>query len=384
MCETKKQNRSPQEFRNPGSGFTLVELLLVIAIISVLAVMSLGVLQNAQDSARSSATQARITQIESLLAIELEDYEVRRLPISNRELVAYVRANRASAEETSDQFVKLFVQVQALRRQILMDIINSEFPRPYLEPEEPPVNPDDCENVPHRFRLSPDVGSFPSDVGSVPLGECPPPVGMAPTGFRTWLDENYATPVNGVMLSARLEQVKTAAIRSFESFPPSFPAPAPPAEPPADEFNLPGEYLYAALARMDIDGTPAVELIGNAAIGNVDGDSFPELIDAWGEPLQLRILQVGVKDPMDPDTANRPSIPDPGEYVGTGDPVVHEDVVDDDDIDFDVLDSDAVPLGYAGLDPIVPREIRKIRFQVISTRMARDQGLRGPSIQDPR
>ena len=70
--------------------------------------------------------------------------------------------------------------------------------------------------------------------------------------------------------------------------------------------------------------------------------------------------------------------------MGTGDPVVHEDVVDDDDIDFDVLDSDAVPLGYAGLDPIVPREIRKIRFQVISTRMARDQGLRGPSIQDPR
>ena len=349
MCLTKKQKRSHEQLRNLG--FTLVELLLVIAIISVLATMSLGVLRNAQDSAKSSATQSRITQIESLLAIELEDFEVRRLPISNRDLLAYVRANPAL--DIDGDAIKVFVQLQSLRRQILMDLISSEFPRPCL------VDTDD-DGAADTFVLSIDVGQFPSDIGPITAvdGDDDPCAGG--NGFRTWLDENYGNPVNingtETLLSDRLDQAKTSAIRSLLKF-----------NQPG--FDLPGEYLFAVLQRLDVDGTPAVELIGNAAIGNVDGDAYPELIDAWGEPLQLRVWQVD----------STPNL-ELGMYAD-GTAVINDDV---DVLDFDLLDGSGVPTGYVGLDPRISREIRKIRFQVVSTRMARDEGATGGAFDDPR
>ena len=344
MFATKKQKRSTWQSRNL-SGFTLVELLLVIAIISVLATMSLGVLRNAQDDAKAAATQARITQIESLFAIQLEDYEIRRLPISNRELAAYVRANMATDE---DGRMKVFVQLQALRRQILMDIINSEIPRAFFN---------DSTN-PGRYSLNTDVGGFPSTQRA--LGQD----GGVGIGFTEWLDNNYQNPIvpDGPVLSERLSDLKTSGIKSF-------------ARLNDGDFDLPGEYLYAVLQRMDIDGTPAVELIGNAAVGNVDGDPYPELIDAWGEPLQLRIWQVDVKDS--------------GEFTGEAGlypdgvtPVIFEDV---DTLDFDVIDEEtSFPTGYVPLNPQVPRVVQQIRFQIVSTRIARQRGDTTDTVLDPR
>ena len=64
-----------------------------------------------------------------------------------------------------------------------------------------------------------------------------------------------------------------------------------------------------------------------------------------------------------------------------GSAVVHDDV---ENLDFDLLDAEGVPMGYVGLDPRIPREIQQIRFEVVSTRMARDQGVTGPAVEDPR
>ena len=338
MFATKKQKRSTWQSRNL-SGFTLVELLLVIAIISVLATMSLGVLRNAQDNAKAAATQARITQIESLLAIQLEDYEIRRLPIGNRELAAYVIANMATDE---DGRLKVFVQLQALRRQILMDIINSEIPRAFFNDTTDPG----------RYSLNMDVGKFPSET---------PALGQDGIGFKQWLDNNYTESIGGLLLSDRLSNLRISGIESFKRL-------------DVEDFDLPGEYLYAVLQRMDIDGTPAVELIGNAAIGNIDGDAHPELIDAWGEPLQLRIWQVDVKDPGE-------LAGDPGRYAD-GSPVIFEDV---DTLDFDLIDEDTLfPTGYVPLTAQIPRSIQQIRFQVVSTRIARQQGDTTDTVLDPR
>ena len=359
MYAMKKQKRSTRQSHDLNSGFTLVELLLVIAIISVLSVMSLGVLRSAQDNARSAATQSRITQIESLLAIELEDFEVRRLPISNRELAAFVRAN--PAQNADGDSIKVFAQLRALRRQILMDLINSEFPRPCLDVT-------DAAGLGHPFRLSVDVGAFPSDIGPVTatdgvLGEelCE----NGGNGFRTWLEENYAVgigPDQDIFLWDRLNEVRTSVVRSLAAL-------NQPGDPVEARFDLPGEYLFAVLQRIDVDGTPAVELITNAAIGNVDGDAYPELIDAWGEPLQLRIWQI--------DSTPNPEL---GMYAD-GSAVFNEDV---ENLDFDLLDVGGVPTGYTGLDPRISREIQKIRFQVVSTRLARDQGATGVAFADPR
>ena len=62
-------------------GFTLIELLLVIAIVTVLSTMALGVMRQAQTDAKISATEARITQINAIMEVVMEDYSVRRMPI---------------------------------------------------------------------------------------------------------------------------------------------------------------------------------------------------------------------------------------------------------------------------------------------------------------
>ena len=326
MFALTKLKRSPWQSRNSNSGFTLVELLLVIAIIAVLSAMSLGVLRNAQDDARAGATQARIAQVESLLAILLEDYEVRRLPISNRDLAAYVAANPAQGAGGN---IQTFLQVRLLRRQILMDIISSEIPRAFF-------------NANGELALNPDLGKFPSNQ--------PPVVNGATNsiGFEEWLRTNYPMAPGGALpleLADELANRVPAGVKSLERL----------IDP---DMDLPGEYLYAVLQRMDVDGTPAVETIGNAAIGNTDDDRFPELIDAWDEPLQLRIWQV---DAVAAAT-------NAGNYPGTSTPVVFQDVPAA-DIDFDSVDADGVPLGYVGFNPQIPRQIDKIRFQIFSPRL---------------
>lgn len=285
-------------------GFTLIELLLVISIIAVLSTMALGVMRKAQDDAREAATRARIVQIEAILAVVMEDYEVRRLPISNRELAAYVYDNSNHME--GSQATKVFTQTKHLRRRILMDIISAEMPRPFVEPNtNPPV-----------FKRNPDLGRFPTNV---------PGIGTGSLGFSDWLDAAYPG------LAKRLSDLVPAKVLSFRRL-----------DDP--EFNLPGEYLYAILERIDVDGTPATESLGNSAIGNSDDDRFPEIVDAWGEPMQLRIWQI-IAEEVEPDVWQ----------------------------DFENPNFDArlngVPLGYKVLDPTEPRDITKIRTEVASTRL---------------
>ena len=91
-------------------GFTLVELLFVIAIIAVLGALSAGILGQARRDAQISATESRITQIEAIMQTVMEDFEVRRMPFRNSELPGNLTA------------------VRNLRRQIVAGMILAEYP----------------------------------------------------------------------------------------------------------------------------------------------------------------------------------------------------------------------------------------------------------------
>ena len=49
------------------------------------------------------------------------------------------------------------------------------------------------------------------------------------------------------------------------------------------------EYLYAILQTTQYNGVSAIEAMGNRAFGNTDGDAFPEVVDAWGDPIIFQI-----------------------------------------------------------------------------------------------
>lgn len=317
-------NSSPSITRT-RFGFTLIELLFVIAIMAVLSTMALGVMKSAQDDAKTAATLSRIQQIESILQVELEDYEVRRIPVPVSTLVsAAVTYPLYGDGDSNGQPDYLGLQVRNLKRRILQDIINAELPRPLVS------------SVDGSFIFNPDLGIFPTRERS----------GTSLIGFDEWLMNNYSG------LEGILAGVASSRVQAWANFKATLVTNGTTAE-----FNLPGEYLYQTLVTMDFDGAPAIEILGNQAIGDSDGDGFLEVVDAWGDPLQLRIWQVNADQVTGATGSTAPLTP------GV------TDVWEDQATDFDVKAANGIPTGYAVLDPKVPREINKIRFEVISTRL---------------
>ncbi len=299
------------------TGFTLIELLLVIAILAVMATMSLAVMRGATEDAKVAAAQSRITKIESLVRLQLEQYEVRRLPISTSLLRDYVVANAI----TMPTPVPTLVQLRNLRRRIIADLISAEMPRPLYSAGV--------------FSVNPDLGLFPTTQPSIDA-----PAGYG-GGFGPWLDVHYPNPVplvGGTTLRQRLTALKPAGVNTWAAFNGNA------------NFNLPGEYLYEILKRIDSDGSSGIEGLGNAAVGDFDGDSVPEIVDAWGESMQLRILQViGTETAPQTDLWN--------------------DTATNWNLEETTGPTTGLPVGFSTLNAVIPRELDQIRVHIVSPRL---------------
>ena len=62
------------------SGFTLVELLMVISIIAILASLGVAVLRSAENDSRAARTETIVTKIDNVIQRRFEAYETRTLP----------------------------------------------------------------------------------------------------------------------------------------------------------------------------------------------------------------------------------------------------------------------------------------------------------------
>ena len=78
MQNPKSQIPNPKLFRR---GFTLMELLIVMLIITVLAALSLAALQGVTEEARADRTRAIIAKLDQLIMDRYEGYRTRTLPI---------------------------------------------------------------------------------------------------------------------------------------------------------------------------------------------------------------------------------------------------------------------------------------------------------------
>ena len=111
---------------NSNSGFTLVELLLVISILAVLASLSLVVIAGAQTDARRSATQSRISLVQSMLQQRVDDFQVRRIPLKLFEFESFDPA-------TNQVETIIRPDARELRNRILLEYIKTEMPRSVLD-----------------------------------------------------------------------------------------------------------------------------------------------------------------------------------------------------------------------------------------------------------
>ena len=278
-------------FRPSRAAFTLVELLIVISIISVLATMSVSLLASASNDAKISATKARLSQITAILQLQMEDYEVRRLPIPNRILSQYVTANPITAGGGP---MNSRLQLKYLRRQLLLALIESEMPRPVrtLAADSPIeyIENDFAGQFGSAFDLStPSVFAGGTDKNVDQTGS-PAFYGSDAPSFTAWLDANYQT---GVTIGSAMPTLSTLMSNVNSGVGQKFRRQVDDMTPQGQSnfLDLPAEYLHEILRSVQIDGQSAVEMLGNSAIDDVDGDGIPEVVDAWGDPLLFDLEQ---------------------------------------------------------------------------------------------
>ncbi len=246
-------NRSQTD---PRSAFTLIELLLVISVIAVLASLSVNVIASAQQDARVAATRARVTLIQSVMEVELEDYEVRRSPVSFRairELTAAVPNTVWANSGPGDQ--NFLLHAKNLKRMIVADLIRSEMPS-------------------GRGGQPMGFGRFPSDL------------------FRNYLLGLSIPPSNIADIERDFGRVQPANVARWNGFTGFMSTPASPSV--RQQFADSAEILYVILSQLEFEGTSALDALGSSAIGDTDSDNVPEIIDAFGDPMSFEFHQVNV------------------------------------------------------------------------------------------
>ena len=233
--------------------FTLLELPLVVSLLAVIASLSVGVLAQAQNDAAIAATRSRMTLIEKILEVELENYEVVRSPVSFAGIQTLIGASSLTPGNT-------LLHAKNLKRMIIADLIRGEMPDGSISGAA--------------------LGQFPSDsllayfgsinIPAVTVNAVFPPT---PPSVSTWgSDPRFVIPID-----SQIDEVDEGAANK-------------------------SEILYQVLLNIDVDGVPAIDSIAPQAIGDTDGDSVLEILDAWGEPLYLQWQQENVSLPNSPPT----------------------------------------------------------------------------------
>jgi prepilin-type N-terminal cleavage/methylation domain-containing protein len=201
--------------------FTLVELLVVIAIIAIMAGMVMFTLASAQQDALRTRTRGTIDKINQVILERWEGYRYRSVKLPI----------------TSEMLQRKLVSARAvatLRSMFLKDMMRMEMPDIYLDLAYYPTRHMGYDSSPGREY---NVLRNYFGMGQIPEG-------------RTVVDQPTAPP-------------RPSWAEKYQS----------------------EECLYAIVAHSTSGGGSALEGFVASEIGDVDGDGFPEFIDAWGKPI---------------------------------------------------------------------------------------------------
>jgi prepilin-type N-terminal cleavage/methylation domain-containing protein len=243
-CRPARVTRHPTpetRHRFPRAGFTLVELLVAITIISILASLILGVASVAGETARHRKTEQMIARLHTLLMEHYDTYKTRRVAV-RQEITSGINNQQTTSAAQKGQMMAL-ARLYALRELILMEV------------------PDRWSDI-----LLTDVPKNPS--------------GLDDAYFPFFQDTSQAS-ARGRTSLADVYLRRYAAIATGTN---SLTGKRNTAEEITD--NQGAECLYLVITLATGDGE-ARTMFGEKTIGDTDGDGAKEFLDGWEQPINF-------------------------------------------------------------------------------------------------
>ncbi|WP_404306272.1 prepilin-type N-terminal cleavage/methylation domain-containing protein [Neorhodopirellula lusitana] len=239
--------------KHSDSGFTLVELLVVMVVIGIMSSMVAIAVQGVTASARASRTRTIIGMIDSVIQEKYDSYKYRSLPV---EIPATDFAGKLTG--TTLSFEVLGSEAARVRLNMIRDLQRMEMPDRFQDFDGVPssvwgaANPvmlDASDNV---------IGTRSTKTARVPFQ-------------MSW----YKLNSEPSQVQSYQRRLTTSATLEYQS----------------------AECLYLILATSYSSGTPAIDAIPTSNIGDLDGDGMFEIWDAWGQPIGFIRWPVGYSDP---------------------------------------------------------------------------------------
>jgi prepilin-type N-terminal cleavage/methylation domain-containing protein len=264
-------------------GFTLIELLGAIAIIGIMTGMVMFTLAGAQEDAKRAKTRTTIEKLNAVILQKFEEFRYRtiKLPIPQ----SYTQRNFGmGATVLRIEAAPLLKprSVATIRTVVLKDYMRMELPDKQSDLTYTPTTLTNIE-------LSNNVMVTLDDFGG---RYCPRDYNVLRNYFNL---EPIPEPVTGApaLSTVALSGTRPTWTDTFES----------------------AECLYAIVANSFVSGATALEGFHASEIGDVDGDSYPEFVDAWGFPIrfirwpaghdsQLNLSYKSTPDAFDPHRTN--------------------------------------------------------------------------------
>ncbi len=243
-------------FNSRKSGFSLIELLLVISIIAILSTLGLSIMASAEEDALEQRTISGIERISQVLNSRLEENVYRILPVRLPAPFDYDGDGDLTNVDGSPE-VPTGEIAREFRRLVLAEFLRVEFP--FLQAH---VNP--SFNFPQNDTIDVNYGV---DLAS----------------FRPQISSRYFAKVQNEELNMGEWIGNNTAVSA--------------------------ECLFLIMStNYTENGQPLISILRDREIGDTDGDGIREVLDAYGDPLEFIIG----------DAAGNEIILDPNQTLGAG------------------------------------------------------------------
>ena len=239
----------PMQYRRQQrAGFTLIEILTVLVIVSIMAGMVLTTVQGVTTTAKEARTRSIIATVDSVIQELYDSYKYRSYPIEIPDLFTVNDPDSELGYEVGSS------EAARVRLMMIRDLQRMEMPDRYSD-----ITNSQCLMTAACNLVKVD------GAGNV-------------VGTRTDNSSRRALEVTWNDTAKRQSYLSRLA-------------------PTWTLENQSAECLYLIMATTVVGGRPAIANIPSANLGDTDDDQMLEILDGWGEPLQFIRWPVGYLDP---------------------------------------------------------------------------------------